>query len=289
MQTPYNTFDWMTPDNLRLIGYTFEPTAPPKGVICLIHGFADHVGRFIHVAEHFTKQGFAFTGFDLRGHGKSEGQRGHTPDYDTLMKDIFMFISMTREKYKDVPIFLYGHSMGGNLVINYILRYHPDYFQGVIVTSPWLQLSFEPPAIKVALGRLVGKFFPNFTEKSEIDAQGLSHDPEIARAYKADPLVHNKISVTMFLGVTNAGNAALIAAPRFHLPLLLMHGTADPITSHRASKKFAIQVKHELIRFIEWKDMKHELHNDLCKQDLLDTMSIWIEERLLKEAVKTDN
>lgn len=278
-------FEWHTPDNLRLIGYDWKPTGTPKAVICMIHGFADHMNRFAHVADYLTAKGYVYTGFDLRGHGKSEGKRGHTPDYDTLMKDIFTFVTMIKEKYKGRPLFLYGHSMGGNLVLNYVLRYHPDYFKGIIVTSPWLQLSFEPSAIKVGIGRLIGKVFPAFTEKSEVDAQGLSHDPEVGKAYKADPLVHNDITISMFTGITNAGEAALIAAHRFHLPLLLMHGTNDPITSHRATKKFAVQVKNTLIKFVEWKDMKHELHNEICKQEIFETISTWVEEQLAVEVV----
>lgn len=276
----FTNFEWTSPDNLKFVGYDWQPAGVAKGIVCLVHGFADHVGRFEHVAEHFLQEGFAFAGLDLRGHGKTEGKRGHTPDYDTLMKDIFQFINIIREKYKNVPLFLYGHSMGGNLAISYVLRYHPDYFAGVIITSPWLQLAFDPPAIKVALGRLIGKILPAFTEKSEVDAQGLSHDPEVGRAYKNDPLVHNSISISMFNGVINAGEAALIAAHRFHLPLLLMHGTADPITSHRASKKFAVQVKNELIKFVEWKDMKHELHNEIVKTEVLKTMSDWAKKQL---------
>lgn len=276
----FSHFEWHSPDNLRLLGYDWQPDSKPKAIVCMIHGFADHTNRFVHVADFLVKKGYGYVGFDLRGHGKSDGKRGHTPDYDTLMKDIFTFVNIVKEKYKDIPLFLYGHSMGGNLVLTYVLRYHPQYFTGIIVTSPWLQLSFEPPAIKVALGRLIGKIFPTFTEKSEVDAQGLSHDPEIGKAYKADPLVHNDISVSMFTGITSAGEAALIAAHRFHLPLLLMHGTADPITSHRASKKFAVQVKPNLIKFVEWKDMKHELHNEICKTEVLTTISDWIEDRL---------
>jgi acylglycerol lipase len=276
----FSHFEWHSPDNLRLLGYDWRPDTKPKAVVCMIHGFADHMNRFAHVADAMVSKEYAYVGFDLRGHGKSDGKRGHTPDYDTLMKDIFTFVNIIREKYKNIPLFLYGHSMGGNLVLTYILRYHPEYFAGVIVTSPWLQLSFEPPAIKVAIGRLIGKIFPTFTEKSEIDAQGLSHDPEVGKNYKADPLVHNDISIAMFTGITNAGEAALIAAHRFHLPLLLMHGTSDPITSHRATKKFALQVKPNLLKFVEWKDMKHELHNETCKTEVIATITDWITERL---------
>lgn len=276
----FSNFEWQSPDNLKFVGYDWQSEGSAKGVVCLIHGFADHTMRFSHVAEHFTQQGFVFTAMDLRGHGKTDGKRGFTPDYDTLMKDIFQFINLVREKYKGLPLFLYGHSMGGNLAISYVLRYHPDYFKGVIITSPWLQLAFNPPAIKVAVGRLIGKLLPSFTEKSEVDAQGLSHDPEVGKAYKNDPYVHNSISISLFNGISNAGEAALIAAHRFHLPLLLMHGTGDPITSYKASKKFAVQVRHDLIKFVEWKDMKHELHNEIIKAEVLKTMTDWAEERV---------
>jgi alpha-beta hydrolase superfamily lysophospholipase len=94
----------------------------PKAVVVLVHGLGEHINRYQHVADAFVKAGYAMQAFDLRGHGKSAGQRGHTPTYESLMDDIADFIADAQKRYPDLPVFFYGHSMGGNHVINYDLR-----------------------------------------------------------------------------------------------------------------------------------------------------------------------
>ena len=123
---------------------------PPKAAIMLVHGHGEHVARYDHVAAALTEKGYAMLGFDLRGHGKSGGPRGHTPSYDALMDDIASFSQQTDQRYAGLPRFLYGHSLGGNLVLNYALRRKPD-LHGVIATGPWLKLAFDPPASQVTL------------------------------------------------------------------------------------------------------------------------------------------
>lgn len=116
--------------------------------------------------------------FDLRGHSKSEGPRGQTPSYEALMKDISFLLEIVNKQFPQLPSFLYGHSLGGNLVLNYILRHQPQ-VKGAIVTGPWLRLSFEPPAFKIILGKIINQLFPAFSQKSGLNTKVLSHDPEV--------------------------------------------------------------------------------------------------------------
>ncbi len=274
-------FDWQTTDNLKIYGKCWLPSATlPRAMICTVHGFAEHIGRYEHVARYMNQQGYGFIGFDQRGHGKSEGQRGHTPNYQTLLINVSEFIALVKEKFNGLPLFLYGHSMGGNIVANFVIRYQPNFLQGAVITSPWFRLAFNPPAFKLWLGTLMAKIYPRFKDKSELNAQELSHDQAVGQAYLADPLVHHSISAKMFVEIAKAGLFALTHAKEFNLPLLLMHGTGDNITSYQATQEFATQVPANWLTFQLWEAMKHELHNEIVKDQVLSTMSSWIEDRL---------
>lgn len=275
MKTFETKFNGADGNSFYVRGWEPETDAKPKAVVALIHGHGEHVGRYEHVGKAMTDAGYVMAGYDVRGHGKSGGARGHTPSYDTLMEDIDRFISMLSEKYPGVPLFIYGHSMGGNQVINYALRRHPK-IAGVIATDPWLRLAFEPPAVKVALARFMNNIFPAMTQPSGLDASGLSHDAEVVRLYTNDPLVHDKMSARLFVGCFEAGLWALDHAAEFPLPLLLMHGGADPITSTEASRQFAGKAGDKVTLRI-WDGLFHEIHNEPEKAEVIKTMIDWLD------------
>ena len=267
-------WNWKTSDGLDMYARGWAPQGMPKAAIMLVHGHGEHVARYDHVAAALTGKGYALLGFDLRGHGRSGGSRGHTPSYDTLMDDIASFSQQTDLRYAGLPRFLYGHSLGGNLVLNYALRRKPD-LHGVIATGPWLKLAFDPPASQVTLGRLMNGIAPGFTQHSKLDTQGLSHDQVVVAAYEKDPLVHDKISARLFVAIYESGLWALEHAAEFPLPLLLMHGAADPITSARASQEFTKKAGNQATLKI-WDGLYHEIHNELEKAEVFNTMLDWL-------------
>jgi len=118
-----------------------------KAIICLVHGMGEHSGRYAHVADRLTNAGYSLIALDLRGHGKSPGPRGDIPSYKAFMWDISSLLEISNKKFPQIPSFLYGHSLGENLVLNYVLRNKPR-VKGVIATGPWFHLAFEPPAFK---------------------------------------------------------------------------------------------------------------------------------------------
>jgi alpha-beta hydrolase superfamily lysophospholipase len=251
---------WKSFDGLDMYARGWAPQGKPRAAIMLVHGHGEHVVRYDHVAAALTKKGYAVLGFDLRGHGKSGGPRGNTPSYKALLDDISAFSLQVDERYAGVPRFLYGHSMGGNLVINYTLRRKPD-LRGVIATSPWLKLAFTPPAVQVILARVVGSITPKYFLHSPVDAANLSHDQKVVSAYEKDPLVHDIITARLLAVIHDSGLWALEHASEFPLPLLLMHGAADPITSARASREFA-QKAGDKVTLKEWDGLYHEIHNE---------------------------
>lgn len=261
-------------DGLHFYGRGWEPDGKTKAAVALVHGLGEHVGRYAHVGQAFAEAGYALIGFDLRGHGKSEGPRGHTPAYDALMDDIGQFLEQVKARYERLPLFLYGHSLGGNFVLNYALRRSPK-VSGVIATDPWLKLAFQPPALQVALGRMMNKIAPGFTQHSGLEIAALSRDPGIVKAYVNDPLVHDKITARLFVETYESGLWALEHAANFPLPLLLMHGTADRITSVDASRQFA-ERGGEKVTWRAWDGWYHEIHNEPEKAQVLAVMIQWM-------------
>lgn len=268
------TFELKSPDGVYH-AQAWTPAGGPRAAVCLVHGYGEHSGRYAHVAANLNRAGYALFGFDLRGHGKSHGQRGHTPSFDHLLDDITLFLDESVKRIPGKPLFLYGHSMGGNLVLNYALRRKPQ-LAGVIATSSWLRLTTAPPPALIGLGRVMNRVMPTYTQAANVDARGLSHDPEVVQAYQNDPLVHGRISARLSIGLIDAGVWALEHAGEFPLPLLLAHGTADPLVSFEASREFANRVKSD-VTFKAWEGLYHETHNEPEKEQVLDFMVGWLD------------
>ena len=267
-------WNWKSLDGLNMYARGWAPKGDPRAAIMLVHGLGEHVARYDHVAAALVEKGYAMLGFDLRGHGKSGGPRGHAPSYDSLMDDIASFTQQTELRYAGLPRFLYGHSLGGNLVLNYALRRKPD-LRGVIATGPWLKLAFDPPASQVMLGRMMNGFAPGFTQHSKLNTRGLSHDQAVVAAYESDPLVHDMISVRLFVAIYESGLWALDHAGEFPLPLLLMHGADDPIISAKASQEFAQKAGNKVTLKV-WDGLYHEIHNEFEKADVFKVMLDWL-------------
>ena len=275
----HTEFKFKTFDGLQLFGQSWQPEVQSRAVVCLIHGLGEHSGRYAHLADSLNQAGYILISFDLRGHGKSEGPRGHTPTYEALMNDISSLLEVANQQFSQLSFFLYGHSLGGSLVLNYILRRQPQ-FKGVIVTAPWLRLAFEPPAFKIILGKITNQLFPAFSQKSDLDTKVLSHDAEVVHAYENDPLVHDHISARMFIGIYQSGQWVLEHASEFSLPLLLMHGGDDKIISVEASREFADKINGNCT-FKIWDGFYHEIHNEPEKEKVFKFMVDWLDKQVL--------
>jgi alpha-beta hydrolase superfamily lysophospholipase len=275
----FSDWEWLSKDGLKLYARRWMPEEAPRALVCLVHGHGEHSGRYQHVAQAFVAHGYGLMGFDLRGHGNSEGQRGHTPTYEHLMDDLAAFLQSMHQEYPNLPIFLYGHSMGGNLVINYVLRM-PHTLRGLIATGPWLKLAFEPPASKLALGKMMDSISPAFMQPSGLETSALARDSEVVRQYVYDTLVHDKISVRMFYGMYHAGLWALDRADGLNLPTLLMHGSEDRLTSCSASRAFVSGAPAEKMTFREWDGFYHEIHNEPEKEQVIATMINWLNDQM---------
>jgi alpha-beta hydrolase superfamily lysophospholipase len=276
----HDEFKFKTFDGLQLFGQSWQPEDRPRAVVCLVYGLGEHSGRYTHVADQITQAGYSLIAFDLRGHGQSEGLRGHTPSYEALLNDVNFFLNEVDKNFPELPLFLYGHSLGGNLVLNYVIRRQPK-LKGVIATAPWLRLAFEPPRFKIILAQITNYIWPSFSQKNGLDTKVLSRDPEVVHAYENDPLVHDYISARMFISIHQAGQWALEHASEFSLPLLLMHGGDDKIISVKASHEFA-NTKTKNCTFKIWDGLYHEIHNEPEKEEVFKFLIDWLDKEVLK-------
>jgi len=272
-------WNWNTSDGLQIYSKGWAPKGSPKAVVCLVHGVGEHIGRYTHVAAALAEKGYVLLGFDLRGHGKSAGRRGHTPSFEALMKDIDCFLDEAEARYPGKPRFLYGHSLGGILVLSYALRRKPA-LAGVISTAAGLRTALEEQKFKVLMARVLGTLLPKMTMPSGLDASTLSHDPAVVQAYITDPLVHDKMSLGFGKSVLSGITWAFEHAREFPLPLLIMHGAKDALGYPSGSQEFASLVPKAKCTWILWEGLYHEIHNEAEKAEVFKTMTDWMDKQL---------
>lgn len=245
--------------------------------VILVHGLGEHIGRYSMLADKFIQEGIGFMGVDLPGHGRSDGSRGHIRDYNLLYEMTDILYSESTNRFPGIPLFIYGHSLGGGIVLNYLLKKDP-LINGAIVTSPWLKLAFEPSPSKKKLAALIKKVIPALTMSNGLIPEHLSRDSDVVKKYLDDPLVHDKIYLSLIDGAFNAAEEAIAKASSLKKPVLIMHGSDDKICSPSGSSEFAL--KTGLAQLKIWEGGFHELHNDLNKSDVVEYAISWIKHRL---------
>jgi len=262
-------------DGTKLFGKTWQTDKKYKGTICLIHGIGEHSGRYKNLAKTLNIFGYNVCAIDLRGHGFSDGKRGHTPSFSAWMTDITYLYQYAQGIYPG-SLYIYGHSLGGNIALNYILQ-NPNKFKGAIITSPHLKLAFSPPKFKVLIAYLIKNILPSMSLATKLNVHDLSHVKSVINEYVTDPLVHDRITANTFVSIMRSGQDALDKAHTLSIPTLLMHGEKDKITSPIASQKFA-RLAGSLCTLKIWIDAYHELHNENIKNLVFETIGKWLEQ-----------
>ncbi len=258
----------------KIFSQMWEPENPPKGVIVLVHGLGEHSGRYsTHFAKHFSNEGFFILTFDLPGHGKSSGKRGHIKEYADINMLLSAGISHAKKKYPTLPIFLYGHSLGGLIALEYSIQIKPV-INGVIVSAPVLDVNEPISPIKLAMAKLMDKFFPSFTLDSGLNRNMLSRDKSVVERYNADPLVHGHTSARMGMYIIEKGKFVRDNANKVTLPTLIMIGSAEGIVSKKAIHDFCDQSNNCSEKV--WAGLYHELHNEPEKMDVFQFTTEWI-------------
>ncbi|MCO5247931.1 MAG: lysophospholipase [Chitinophagales bacterium] len=267
-------------DGIHLHAVSWQPNEDStKAVITLVHGMGEYIERYEYLAEKITSAGYAIVGYDHRGHGKSEGPRGHIPSYDQFLDDLQLAVDKTKDLFPDIPHLIYGHSMGGGLTANYLIRRQPQ-LKAAVLSAPYFRLKFKQPGIKIFMGRLTQNFVPKLTLPTGLDPNHISRDKSIVEKYKNDPLVHDKVSAKMGIAIMDAGEYAIAHAQEVHIPTFIIHGTGDLIVDPQGSKDFVANANPSLVSLKLYKGLYHEVHNDPEKDIVIQDVIDWMNSKL---------
>ncbi len=263
----------------RIFEQWWWPEGDARAVLAICHGYAEHSGRYAQVAADLNSRGYAVEALDLRGHGRSSGARVYVRSYDEFLDDLDGFLARVRARHPGKKVFLLGHSMGGGVVTYYVIARHPS-LDGLLVSGALLQNRQMPVNLKRKLQMAAGRFSSRVRFPGQLAAAAISRDPEVVARYEADPLVYR------------GGGSAGMAAARFpaarriaaemesvRLPLLVMHGTGDQLTSPEGSEELFARAgsKDKTLKLYE--GLYHEILNEPERGEVIADIVAWLDDR----------
>lgn len=263
---------------LRL-AYVGWEAVDARAALVIVHGLGEHAGRYAEFAERMRGFGISTFAMDLRGHGRSDGQRGHVPSFDVFLQDLDRFRREVEGLTEvNVPRFLLGHSLGGLIAVRYMEEYAR--FDGAVIVSPWLATAMPLPRMKAAAARFLARVLPTLPFRSSIRADHLSHDTRIVAAYRSDPHVHGVITPRLFTEVSEAMGLALRRSNRIHDPVLVLLAGADHLVDTHRSVRFTRSVAAPDIDVRVYPDAYHEILNEVERAHVHREIADWIVSRI---------
>lgn len=261
-------------DNQQIITRWWLPESKLAGMLLVVHGLGEHSGRYAtHFSDFYTGHNFGVAAFDLPGHGKSTGKRGHIENPIWLLETIDRLIQMIEDRFPDLAIFLYGHSFGGEIALWYSLVRKPA-VNGVILSAPLIGPKDPVPLPKLILAKTMDKIMPSFSMDNGLRTELLSRDPEIVHQYRTDPLVHKKVSARTGMVIINRGKWISEHIHENRQNMLLMVGEMEAIVNMDAIHLLAH--KEPNIHLKIWPGLYHELHNEPEKLDVMNYCINWM-------------
>ena len=273
-----STYTLKTPDGLDLFLRRWQTNAVPhQWTFVIVHGLGEHGGRYQGLAEWFTRLGATVYAMDLRGNGRSGGPRGHAPSLSALLGDIDLVVMRARAE-SGGPVVLIGHSFGGLLGIAYALR-HPDHLDKAVFSAPGLIPKVKVPAWKRPLTMILPRLAPRIAVSNEVHADLLSHDPEVARRYATDPLVHDRITGGLYGDTIARGDEFIARAGELRVPFLLMQGRDDQIVDPIGSQRFFAGATAPGRAFCLYPGLYHEIFNEVEHEKVFQDIESWLTQR----------
>ncbi len=250
----------------------------PSRVLLLVHGFAEHSGRYEDLGAWFAVRGCAVHAFDHRGHGRSQGPRNYVGTFDEYLDDLDCLLELVRSEHQGLPVTLVGHSMGGLVTAAFVRERKPE-IASVVTSGAALELGPAMKGPKMWLARVLRFVAPRLLFDAGLPADGLSRDPEVVRRYEADPLVDTRttpsLGVEMMAGIrrTAAGGAEI------EIPMLLLHGGDDPLCSPRGSESFFASLPPGAAppsQLVIYPGLRHEIFNEPEKEQIFEDLLRWV-------------
>ncbi len=275
MSVSYDEDAWIDPSSGRRLAYRLWRPPSSSALLIVIHGFGEHGGRYHSFAQSLAERGICVAAPDLWGHGRSDGQRGDLEDISRCVQDLSRLADqalLPASGYSHYALF--GHSFGGLVAIHWAIE-HPVSLRRVVVQSPLLEAGFPVPRWKTLSATVLAHCWPTCTFPMNLDLPSLSHDPAVARAYRADPLVHNAMTARAYRAIMRARDTAFERAPMLNIPVLLLYGTADQIISIPMAQRWFDRLTCER-RIVSFTDAFHELHHEPVSDQIVALVADWI-------------
>jgi alpha-beta hydrolase superfamily lysophospholipase len=271
------TFTASDGDNLAVQHWALPEELPLRGVVLLVHGLGEHAGRYERVAQRLNQWGFDVRGYDHFGHGESGGERGALTSDARLVDDLGEMVEAARTRTPDgLPLILLGHSLGGLVAAKYVAR-HPGTVDALVLSSP--VLATRVSGVQRLLLRTLPRIAPDLRVANGLDTRWLSHDPEVERAYRADPLVHDRISARLARFIAHGGPEVVAQAPAWKVPTLLMYAGDDRLVDPAGSRAFAAAAPSDVVTSRCFDGLYHEILNEIDPQPVFDTLRGWLDQR----------
>jgi alpha-beta hydrolase superfamily lysophospholipase len=255
----------------------------PRGVMIVAHGFGEHGGAYAHLAGAIGPVlDFDIIALDFRGHGRSPGRRGVVRRYEDLVGDLHSVVSWVRKRHPDLPLFVLGHSNGGQVVLRLALE-GSEGVAGFIASNPSIRIAMPVPPGKLKLGKLLLSLAPWVTLRAAPPVAALTRDPMIQEIFRSDGLRHNRMSAPLFFGMVEGGQMLLQRAGEIRTPVLLLVGGQDPIICPKATREFYDRIASEDKTLLLYPQMLHEPLNELGREQVFDDLADWLEPRIASD------
>jgi alpha-beta hydrolase superfamily lysophospholipase len=262
-------------DGTKLFAREWETQTSAKGTILMVPGLGEHTGRYVHVGDFFQNAGFNVIGIDVRGQGRSGGTPGYVERYDQFLEDLRAGIHIV----KVFPLFVLGHSFGGQLALALAARNEPN-IAGYLASGPWLALTHPPAAWLVRLGSLMNIVYPKCRFPTGIERNQNSSDEAHLDSLVDLDFNHGFITARTFFEIL-AEARRLLANPRANAPVLIAQGRPDPVTSVEASSEFYQRLEAPAKELVIYDGFLHELHNEKGRARVFEDYLAWIEKTML--------
>jgi len=254
-------------------------SSDPRAALLLVHGYAEHAGRYDHVGQWFAARGFAVHGYDQRGHGRSGGRVCHVDRFDEYLDDLARMLAAVRAEEPGRPVFLVGHSMGGLVTAAFLRERHPD-VSGAVLSGPALALPDAFPRWRVWASRAMRRVAPRLALPSGIDPEGLSRDPQVVRLYREDPLVHSTMTCSLAMELLAALQRTAGGGAEVRVPVLILHGAEDRLCHVDGSREFAKGLTAPGSDLRVYPELYHEIFNEPEQETVFADALAWLQERL---------